>query len=281
MGKKNKKIKKDVFSAFCDKHPKHPIEMFCVDCDKVVCVICQATEHKSRAHTKILTIEEASTDCAKTKEFLEYEDKLNTVFTRETKTLADNDKVLTITDQLKEEAESLIKKHKQVMIDLIEKHYKMLSKRNRLKYEESKKRLLSVNEQLCKNENKTSEIRQEINAKKESGQSVALFIAMKKSQDNVRQIEIELEEIEKLNFVERYEFQAGHMVLQLLEEEKEFGDLLVTASTSPKGIGIYVIIVITKMNQIVCMNILPPISKNRKKSRYIRDPICYVERKHF
>ncbi|XP_060563728.1 uncharacterized protein LOC132723082 [Ruditapes philippinarum] len=234
MGKKNKKIKKDVFSAFCDKHSTHAIEMFCVDCDKVVCVICLATEHKSDAHTKILTIEEASTDCAKTKEFLEYEDKLNTVFTRETKTLADNGEVNTITDQLKEVTESLIKKHKQDMIDLIEKHYKMLYERHRLKYEESKKRLLSVNEQLCKNENKTSEIRQEINAKKESGQNVALFIAMKKSQDNVRQIEIELEEIEKLNFVERYELQAGHMVIQLLEEEKEFGDLLVTASTSPK-----------------------------------------------
>jgi hypothetical protein len=38
------------------------------------------------------------------------------------------------------------------------------------------------------------------------------------------------------------------MVGQLLEEEKEFGDLLVTATTSPKGIRIYVIIVISKIN---------------------------------
>jgi hypothetical protein len=37
-----------------------------------------------------------------------------------------------------------------------------------------------------------------------------------------------------------YEFQAGRMAGQLLEEEKEFGDLLVTETTSPKGIGIYV-----------------------------------------
>ncbi|XP_060567861.1 uncharacterized protein LOC132726546 [Ruditapes philippinarum] len=133
------------------------------------------------------------------------------------------------------------------MIDLIEKHYKMLYEKNQLKYEESKKRLQKANEQLYKNKNKTAEICQEIHDKKESGQNVALFIAMKKSQDNLRQIEIEIEETEKLNFVERYKFQAGHMVGQLLEEEKEFGELLVTASKSAKGtcIGIYVIIVIT------------------------------------
>ncbi|XP_060551215.1 uncharacterized protein LOC132712791 [Ruditapes philippinarum] len=234
MGKKGRKVKKDVFSAFCDKHPKHAIEMFCVDCDKLVCVICQATEHKSGDHTMILTIEEASIDCAETKEFLEYKDKLNTVFTRGNETLAENNKLTSITDQLKKEAESLIKKHKQDLIDQIEKHHKKLYESNNLKYEQSKKRLHSVNKQLCKNKNKTAEIHQEIDAKQKSGQSVALFIAMKKSQDNLRQIDIELKEIEKSNFVERYEFQAGHMVRQLLEEEKEFGDLLVMATKSPK-----------------------------------------------
>ncbi|XP_060602573.1 E3 ubiquitin-protein ligase TRIM35-like [Ruditapes philippinarum] len=247
MGKKDRKVKNDVFSTLCDKHQKYTVDLFCVDCDKVICVICQATEHNSRNHKRILTVDDASTKCAETKQFLDYEDKLSIVSKRENEILAENNKVNTITNQLKDETESLIKKHKQGMIDLIEKHYKMLYEKNQLKYEESKKRLQKANEQLYKNKNKTAEIRQEIHDKKESGQNVALFIAMKKSQDNLRQIEIEIEETEKLNFVERYEFQAGHMVRQLLEEEKEFGELLVTPSKSPKGtcIGIYVIIVIT------------------------------------
>ncbi|XP_060565136.1 B-box type zinc finger protein ncl-1-like [Ruditapes philippinarum] len=195
--------KLDVFSALCDKHPKHAIEMFCVDCDKVCCLICQATEHNSGDHKKIQTIEVAATNCVETKEFAEYEEKLSTILRRENETLSDNYKMETITAHFKQEAESLIKTYQQDLINLIEKHYKQLYKRIRLKYEKSKTRLLNVNEQLLKNKNKTSEIRQEIDEKRKSGQNVALFIAMKKSQDNLKQIENQLEEIEKLNFVER------------------------------------------------------------------------------
>ncbi|XP_060590583.1 E3 ubiquitin-protein ligase TRIM33-like [Ruditapes philippinarum] len=234
MEKKGRKVKKEIFSPKCDKHPKYTLDLFCVDCNKLFCVICQATEHKSGDHAKIQTIEEASTDCAETKEFLEYEDKLNTVYTRGNETLAEINELNLMTDQLKKEAESLIKKHKQDFIDLIEKHHKNLYESNKLQYEQSKKRLHGVNKQLCKNKNKTAGIRQVINAKKESGQSVALFIAMKKSQDNLRQIEIELEEIEKSNFFERYKCQAGQMVGQLLEEEKKIDDFFVMVTKSPK-----------------------------------------------
>ncbi|XP_060551232.1 uncharacterized protein LOC132712811 [Ruditapes philippinarum] len=231
MGKKDKKVKKEVFPPICDKHPKYTVDLFCVDCDKVICVICQATEHNSGNHKRILTIEKASTDCVKTEEF---EDRLNTVITRADETLAENNEVNETTNHLKEETESLINKHKQELIDLIETHHKILYEKNQVRYEQSKKRLQSVNKQLCINKNKAAEIRQEIKAKKESGQNVALFIALKQSQDNLQQIEMELEEIEKSNFVERYEFQAGHVVGQLLKEEKEFGDLLVMASASTK-----------------------------------------------
>jgi hypothetical protein len=171
-----------------------------VDCDKVICVICQATEHNLGNHKRILTIEQASTDCVKTEEF---EDRLNTVITRADETLAENNEVNETTNHLKEETESLINKHKQELIDLIEKHHKILYEKNQGRYEQSKKRLQNVNKQLCINKNKAAEIRQEIKAKKESGHNVALFIALKQSQDNLQQIEMELEEIEKSNFVER------------------------------------------------------------------------------
>ncbi|XP_060551252.1 tripartite motif-containing protein 55-like, partial [Ruditapes philippinarum] len=241
MGKKLRKKttvtvqeKKDIFSALCDKHPKYTVDLFCVDCNKVICVICQATEHNNGDHKKIQTIEDAATNCAETKEFVVYEKNMSVISTRVNETLANNYKITTTTEHLKEEAASLIRKHKEDLIGLIERHHKILYERNRFKYENSIARLRKVNEQLTTKERETSDIHQEINEKKESGQDVALFIAMKKSQDNLQQIEIELEEIEKLNFVERQEFQPGHMVEELLKEEKEFGVLLVTALASPK-----------------------------------------------
>jgi REP element-mobilizing transposase RayT len=193
--------KRDVFSSLCDEH-NYAIEMFCVDCDKVICVICSNTEHKSGNH-QILTIKKAATKCAETKEFAEYENNLSTISTQVHKTLKHNDFLTTLTELLKRKVESSIKKQKQYLIDLIETHNRELNERNQHKYENAKTGLLTLNEQLSIKEREILEICQEINEKKESGQNVALFIAMKKSQDNLEQIENQLEKIEKFNFVER------------------------------------------------------------------------------
>jgi hypothetical protein len=74
-------------------------------------------------------------------------------------TLENNYKIKTTTEHLKEEAAYLIKKHKEDLNGLIERHHNILYEKNLFKYETSMTILLKVNEQLTTKEREILEIR--------------------------------------------------------------------------------------------------------------------------
>ncbi|XP_053391164.1 uncharacterized protein LOC123526975, partial [Mercenaria mercenaria] len=217
---------KNVFSESCAIHPQRTLDLFCSKCDKLYCRDCRETgSHECHKYHKLQYIHDVAYDFENSEEFKEYDTNIVALRKKIERSIEKTTENMKLSKQLQEEAETRIKQQKETLTELIETHYRKISKRNKDMNEDCLTKLTEILEQNKGLKAQFEDIENEMNEKK-NHKMTTLFIAIQKSKEEVIKTEEEIKRLNQRNNVTRYVFEAGEQALTFMKNMEDFGDLV-------------------------------------------------------
>ncbi|XP_053391984.1 tripartite motif-containing protein 66-like [Mercenaria mercenaria] len=217
---------KNLFSESCAIHPQRKLDLFCSKCDKVYCRDCRDTgSRECHKYHKLAYISDVAYVFENSKEFKEYDTNILALRRKLERSIEKTTENMKLSTQLQEEAENTIKQQKETLTELIETHYRKISKRNKKVNEDCLNKLTEILEQSKGLKAQFEDIENEINEKRNL-KMTTLFIAIKKSKEEIKRTEEEIRRLNERSNVTRYVFEAGEQALTFMKNMEDFGDLV-------------------------------------------------------